>query len=69
MSVNGLTKEEQREAVARIHGGGMTVKGWARTRGFSIHTVQNVLYRQWGRGAVGPVATLIIEKLLEEGLV
>jgi len=68
--VEGLTKREQTRAKKNIPAAGMTVTGWARTRGFCVETVKNVLYRDWGLGAeVGPVAGEIVAKLREEELV
>lgn len=65
----GLTRKDQGKIVERIHAKGMTLNGWARSRGFSIDTVKNCMYRKWGLGEVGPVTAKIIEKLKEEGLV
>lgn len=60
--------KDQRAVVEKIHRQGMTVNGWARTRGFSVDTVKNALYRGVGRGSVGPVVAKVQAKLREEGL-
>jgi lambda repressor-like predicted transcriptional regulator len=65
-----MTEQQQQQAVEKIRERGMTVAGWARAKGFSLNTVKNVLYRQWGRGdTVGPVAESIIKALRKDGLI
>ena len=61
-----MHKLDQVKTVDKIKRQGMTVTGWARTRGFSVHTVKNILYRDGGDD--GPVARQIIKKLRDEGL-
>lgn len=61
-------KEDQRKTVEKIHAMGMTVNGWARTRGFTKDQVKNALYRDWGIGEVGPSTQELIDKMREEKL-
>jgi len=65
----GLTITDQKRIVKNIHSRGMTLNGWARSRGFSVDTVKNAVYRAWGIGAVGPVTTEIIAQMRKEDLV
>ena len=62
-----MLKKKRAEVIEAIHDKGMTVNGWARTRGFSKNTVKNVLYRD-SVGDEGKVTMAIIEALRKEGL-
>ena len=64
----GLTKDDQKKIVEKIHSRGMTLNGWARSRGFSVDTVKNAVYREWGIGNVGPVTSEIIAQMRKEDL-
>ena len=59
---------DQARVRRNIHLNGYTIHGWARTRGFSIDTVKNVLYREWGVEPVGKTAGRIIRQLKKEKL-
>lgn len=61
-------KQHQVEIRSRLYDSGMTVSGWARSRGFNLDTVRNVLYRGWGFGEVGPKAKEIVDQLKKEKL-
>ena len=61
-----MKKQEVSKVVEELRGVGMTVAGWARTRGFPLGSVKNVLYR--GQ-TTGPSSEAIIAKLEEDGLI
>jgi len=64
-----LTKAEQKRIPGKMKAKGLTLFGWARSRGFSPDSVKNVVYRDWGLADRGPVSQSIEKALREEDLV
>lgn len=62
-------EQQQKRCREKIRAEGYTVRGWAKARKFSPHTVVNLLCRREGIGEdIGPSKSMIMAALKEEGL-